>query len=156
MRIIDRDVVGAFIVSADDQMLLQRHLPGGLDPDVWRVVGGGIELGETGPEAVVREIGEEVGIDASDAEITQIGEPHGGQGEKKLETGEKVLVRMTFFDYLVRLPMTAADVQLNLGVEIAETNWFPINQPAPEGVTIAPSTLSTIRLLGLGLGGDVE
>ncbi|MBX6334015.1 NUDIX domain-containing protein [Candidatus Saccharibacteria bacterium] len=61
MRTIKRDVVGAFIFSSDNKILLGKSRKGGVYHGTWMVPGGGIEEGETMRDAVIREIREEVG-----------------------------------------------------------------------------------------------
>lgn len=67
MRTIQRDIVGAFIFSSDNKLLLGKSIKGGVYPDYWIVPGGGMEPDETKVEAVKRETLEETGIDISEA-----------------------------------------------------------------------------------------
>ena len=131
MRTIHRDIVGAFILSSDDQVLLGKTGAGGVYQDLWVVPGGGIETGETKLEAVVREVREEVGLNISDYDIEQLeGEPT-GQSEKTLKmTDETVIVEMTFYDFKVSIPKSAKDIKLSLDDDLAEAMFFPLNSLA--------------------------
>ena len=94
MRTIDRDIVGAFIFSKDDQILLGK---GGVYPGKWIVPGGGIEPGETKLAALKREILEETGIDISGDKVEALKEVLEGESQKTLrDSGERVLVKMRF------------------------------------------------------------
>ena len=57
-------VVGALLRRADRVLLVHRSPARRWYPDVWDVPGGHVELGEDPAAALVRELGEEVGIDA--------------------------------------------------------------------------------------------
>jgi len=61
--VVDRPSVQAVIYDADKgKMLLIRKHNSVRDELVWRLVKGGVAEGETGPEAIRREIAEEVGL----------------------------------------------------------------------------------------------
>ena len=70
-------VVAAMLVRADGQMLLQRRPAGRKHAGSWEFPGGKVEPGETGLEALARELYEELGIvmDADSATLV------GGAGE---------------------------------------------------------------------------
>lgn len=93
------------------------------------VPGGGAEPGETMLQAVIREIREEVGIDISAAKIEELSWVSTGQSEKVLrETGERVLVDMTFHDFKVQLSVKAANVALAFEDDLAIAQWFTMTE----------------------------
>lgn len=57
------DVVAA-IIEKDDNILLAQRPAHADQPGMWEFAGGKVEAGETQPEALVRELREELGIDA--------------------------------------------------------------------------------------------
>ncbi len=129
MRTIQRDIVGAFIFSSDNKLLLGKSIKGGVYPDCWIVPGGGIEPGETKIDAIIRETLEETGIDISEASIEQIEGVQSGQSEKVLrETDEKVLVEMKFYDFKVKIAETASAVTLTHEEDFIEAKWFSIDE----------------------------
>ena len=72
MRTIQRDIVGGFIFSADGKLLLGKNRKGGVYEGLFVVPGGGVDTGETKPQALRREMLEETGIDIATATVTSI------------------------------------------------------------------------------------
>jgi len=89
MRTIKRDVVGAFIFSSDNKILLGKSRKGGVYHGTWMVPGGGIEEGETMRDAVIREIREEVGVDISPFDIKLLDDPQTNQVKRYCATQTK-------------------------------------------------------------------
>lgn len=147
MRTIQRKIVGAFIFSNDNKLLLGKSVKGGVYPDCWIVPGGGVEPDETKVEAVKREILEETGIDISSAKIEQIEGALSGQSEKTLrETGEKVLVEMKFYNYKVMLNELAHSVTLKHEDDFIEAEWFGLGEL--KSLKLSPPTTTTLQKLG--------
>lgn len=57
------DVVAA-IIERDGKILLAQRPPHADQPGLWEFAGGKVEAGETQPEALIRELREELGIEA--------------------------------------------------------------------------------------------
>ncbi|WP_162838551.1 pyrimidine (deoxy)nucleoside triphosphate diphosphatase [Trabulsiella odontotermitis] len=57
------DVVAA-IIERDGKILLAQRPPHTDQPGLWEFAGGKVEAGETQPEALIRELREELGIEA--------------------------------------------------------------------------------------------
>ena len=147
MRTIHRDIVGGFVFSRDNYMLLIKSAQGGTFQGYWIVPGGGIEPGESKLEALQRELREEVDLDLTDAKIELIDHINGGESEKTLrDTGETVLVKMIFNDYLVRLPQNAADIHVQINEELAESAWIPVTDLP--STRLGEATLRTLKKLG--------
>ncbi|MBM3256724.1 MAG: NUDIX domain-containing protein [Candidatus Liptonbacteria bacterium] len=129
MRTIERDIVGAVIISKDGKVFLAKKTPktGGIySDDCWHVPGGGIEQGESKEVALVREVNEETGIDISSAKIEFIGEDR-GESEKTLrESGERVLVKMHFYNYKASLSKNSEEIEVKLNAEFSESRWATI------------------------------
>ncbi|HEY5668036.1 MAG TPA: NUDIX hydrolase [Candidatus Saccharimonadales bacterium] len=148
LRKIQRDIVGAFIFSSDDKLLLGKSIKGGVYPDCWIVPGGGVEPNETLLEALKRETLEETGIDITDALIEQIEGELSGQSEKTLrDTSEKVLVEMTFYNFKVTLPEPADSVKLIHEDDFVEAEWF--NSDELSGIKLSQPTITTLQRMGL-------
>ncbi|MFZ5746721.1 MAG: (deoxy)nucleoside triphosphate pyrophosphohydrolase [Pseudomonadota bacterium] len=60
-------VVAAALVDSDGRVLVQRRPPGKAMAGLWEFPGGKVEPGETPEAALVRELGEELGIDVEAA-----------------------------------------------------------------------------------------
>lgn len=148
MRTIERDIVGAFIFSSDEQLLLGKNIEGGVYQDKWLVPGGGINPGEPPRDALTREVREEVGIDIADARITPLEGVSYGQSEKRLrDTGEVVTVKMTFHDFVVRLLTDAKNTRINTDDDLSHAQWFAIEELG--SLELAPGTSNTLKRLGL-------
>jgi len=61
------DVVAA-IIEKDDNILLAQRPSHADQPGMWEFAGGKVEAGETQPEALIRELREELGIEAQPAQ----------------------------------------------------------------------------------------
>jgi 8-oxo-dGTP pyrophosphatase MutT (NUDIX family) len=146
MRAIERDIVGAFIFSADNKVLLGHNKKGGVYQNQLIVPGGGIEDNESKLDALKRETLEETGIDISDATITEIDGVSVGESEKTLrDTGEQVIVKMRFHDFQIQLRSNADDTELSFEDDYAEAMWY-----TPEQLTateIGPATKATLQKL---------
>jgi 8-oxo-dGTP pyrophosphatase MutT (NUDIX family) len=146
MRIIERDIVGAFIFSSDNKVLLGHNKKGGVYQDQLIVPGGGIETGELKEDALAREVLEETGIDISDAQIVQVNGSSMGESEKILrDSGERVLVKMSFYDFQVTLGHIAADVVLKFEDDYSDARWYESSELTH--LPIGPATKLTLEKL---------
>jgi nucleoside triphosphatase len=147
MRTIHRDIVGAFIFSSDNCILLGRSYAGGVYKGQWFVPGGGIEPGESRRQALIREMKEETGLDISSEEIEALPFQSAGESTKTLrDSGETVLVKMTFHDFAVRFTRPAAELELRLEDDLAEAKW--IKTADLSKYFLSPSTANTLQRLG--------
>lgn len=146
MKTIHRDIVGAFIVSADEKMLLGHNKKGGVYQGVLVIPGGGIEEGETKIEALAREIWEEVKIDIASADIKELGESSGESEKYIKELGEVALVKMTFFDYEVRLVQPANEIEAVSEDDFEFVGWFPLSEL--NSLHLGPATRATLARVG--------
>lgn len=148
MRTIQRDIVGAFIFSNDNHVLLGKNRKGGVYQDQWVIPGGGIDKGETKLEAVKREVMQEVGLDIGGTTVSLIDEVLTGQSKKTLkETGETVLVDMTFYSYKVEYDMPADSIEVRLNDDLGMATWIALDDIA--GRSYAPGVEKVLKHLGL-------
>ena len=147
MRKIHREIVGAFIFSKDNNVLLGKSRKGGVYKDCWIVPGGGIELDETKIDAVKREVLEEVGIDIDDCSIELLKKVLSGESEKVLaESSEHVLVEMTFYNFVIRIGKNASEIVVSCDDDIVEAKWFSITELAM--LRMSPPTREPFQDLG--------
>ena len=148
MRTIHRDIVGAFIFSADGKLLLGQNRSGGVYRGRMVPPGGGVEEGETLEQALIREVSEETAIGIDDASVERLHPDLTGQSPKVLrETGEEVIVDMTFHDFKIVLPLNASDVQFSDDDDFTAMQWL-----APDEIDrydYSPATTERLKDIGL-------
>mgnify|MGYP003427770306 CR=1 FL=1 len=127
MRTIERNIVGTFLISSDAKILLGQSVKGGVYQGVWCVPGGGIEPDETNLEAARRETLEEANVDILDESIELDTFPSYGQSQKTLpESGEQVLVKMNFINYIVRFQRPSKDIPFEDGDDLMNLKWHSL------------------------------
>ena len=146
LRQIERDIVGAVIVSADGKILLGKNRAGGVYEGMLTVPGGGIEPGEDAAAALHREVLEETGIDLTHATVKQVATTTGGSEKTLPDTGERVWAAMTFHNYVVRLDAPASDVTLAAGSDFAQASWFTRHELASQ--QLAPTVAQLLATCG--------
>lgn len=147
MRTIHRDIVGGFIFSKDGKFLLGKNRKGGVYEGQYVVPGGGVDENETKEIALRREMLEETGIDIKEAKVTHI-LTSSGEHEKTLrDTGERVLVKMDFFNYRIDLIQNAVEVNAKTEDDWNEAKWFEIDEL--ENINMSEPTRNTLIAIGL-------
>ena len=146
LRQIERDIVGAVIVSADGKLLLGKNQAGGVYEGMLTVPGGGIEPGEDATAALHREVLEETGIDLTHATVKQVATTTGGAEKTLPDTGERVWAAMTFHNYVVTLDVPASDVTLAAGSDFAQARWFTRHELASQ--QLAPTVAQLLATRG--------
>lgn len=124
LREISRHIVGGLLISADGKVLLGENRQGGVFGGMLVVPGGGIDEGETEEQALRREMLEEIGIDIAGAEIRKVNVGTGSSEKTLRETGERVLVRMQFHDYVVQFASPASELTPKVEDDFCWAQWF--------------------------------
>ena len=105
--------VGAIAIDEDDLLLIRRGR--GVAAGFWSVPGGRVEEGETLAEAVVRELGEETGIEGVCGELVGV--------EEVLAEGFHFVILDYAVSVLERIEPVAGD-------DAAEAAWVPLSDVA--------------------------
>ena len=151
MRTINRTIVAANIWSSDAKIFMALDNPkhGGVYSGCWKIPGGGLEEGESLIEGVIRETKEEIGLDISTFPIELIDDTMTGESEKTLkDTGERVIVKMRFYEYKIVLDKPADEILINLdNKEFAEYKWFTV--PELKTIKLSPPSIEILTKLGL-------
>jgi len=148
MRTITRDIVGGILYSNDGHILLGKNVTGGVHEGLWVIPGGGIDEGETKETAVQREILEEVGIDISNAKMELLPDVLNGESEKTLrDTGERVIVSMTFNDFKVFIDKPATEIPIILEDDFGYAEWVPLGELSSK--QYSPTVKQRFKLLNL-------
>lgn len=145
MKTVTRNIVGAFIFSKDGQLLLGKNLPGGVYEGFWTIPAGGVEEDEINDEALYREVLEEVGVDIRNANIDKLDSKLGESNATDKETGERIIIKMSFNDYKVTLSDFADDISITSGDDFSKARWFRLDEL--KDLEIAPPARKVIESL---------
>ena len=117
--------MGIVIESQEGKFLFGKRISSQSYGDMWVVVGGGVEKGEREEAAIRREVLEETGIDLSKNKIIKVFGDLKGETEKTLRTGERVLCKMDFTDFRVKLTDESNKIKCTFDpMEFSEIRWF--------------------------------
>lgn len=148
MRTIQREIAGGLLFSNDGYVLIGKNVKGGVYEDLWVIPGGGIDEGESKHDAMKREILEEVGVDVTDARIEFIDFSQSGITEKTLrDTGERVLVDMTFYNFKVMIDRPAREIPIMLEDDFGHAEWVLIKELSNK--SYSPSVEALFKHLSL-------
>jgi len=113
----------------------------------WVIFGGGIDEGENQQTALGREILEETGIDISQYPVTLVHESAGESNKILKGTGERVHVKMKFFDYKVVLnDKDCNDIKVTISEEHTAYKWAEISEL--KNLKISPPSIELFKKLG--------
>ncbi len=146
MRTIKRDIVGGFFFSKDNKVLLGKNRKGGVYEGSYVVPGGGVDEGETKEQALEREMLEETGIDITEGTIERVNIATGEHEKTLQDTGERVFVEMTFYDYRVLLKENAHDIAVIAEDDWAEPRWFTAEELVNQ--KLSDPTRRTLQVIG--------
>jgi 8-oxo-dGTP pyrophosphatase MutT (NUDIX family) len=147
MRIIHRDIAGGFIFSKDGKFLLGKNRKGGVYEGSFVVPGGGVDEGETKEGALHREMLEETGIDINKATVKQLFQSSGEHEKTLRDTGERVFVKMNFYNYRIDLNQNADEVVLKTEDDWYLPQWFAIDEL--KDVDLSEPTRNTLIATGI-------
>jgi len=149
MREIQRDIVSALIFAKDGRLFqgMKDSRKGGVYSDCWHIPGGGVEPGESKEHALIREIKEEAGIDASGYKITLVDDEGRGESNKTLENGENVVCKMRFFVYKVEISdKNSGEIKISLDDDLVQYRWTDPKELS--SLKLTPPSIELFKKLG--------
>jgi len=131
--------VGAVILDSDGRILLVKHVPkrGDFWGGKWMVPGGGLELGETLEEGVVREIEEETNLTV---EVVK----HVSTLDRIVREGDEVKLHVVYLDFLAR-PVGG---ELHPSSDVGAARWFSRDEIAANWGEIHVDTGRLLEKIG--------
>ena len=142
-----RRAVRVLLVDEHERLLLLQDSDLGLEPVVhwWVTPGGGVDPGETDPEAVVRELHEETGLEVGEGDLV------GPLFERLAVHGysDKVVDQTEVF-YLVRVPAFEVDTSRHTTEEqltVVELRWWSAEELAATQDDVWPRDLGAVLAL---------
>ena len=147
MRTIHRDIVGGFIISKDGKLLLGKNRKGGVYEGSFVVPGGGVDDGETKKAALRREMLEEKGIDINNANIMPLYQSSGEHEKTLRDTGERVFVKMDFYNYRIDLSQKADEVITKTEDDWYKPRWFLVEEL--KNANLSEPTRNTLIATGI-------
>ena len=148
MRVINREIVSAIIISNDNKLLMGRKNPksGGVYSDCWHIPGGGVDEDESRLDALQREV-LEVGIDISPAQVILVDDKGIGEAKKTLnDTNETVLCKMKFNVYEVKISANAEETSVTPKDDLIMLKWVEVTKL--KRYKLAPPSVSLFKRLG--------
>ena len=133
--------VGAVILDGDGRILLVKHVPrkGDFWGGQWMVPGGGLELGETLEEGVIRELEEETNLKV---EVLS----HVSTLDRIVREGDEVKIHVVYVDFLVR-PVNG---ELRPSSDVGAARWFSRDEIETHWDEIHVDTRRLLEKIGLG------
>jgi 8-oxo-dGTP diphosphatase len=129
-------LVAAAVVVEDARVLLTRRKPGTHLAGAWEFPGGKVEPGEDPRAALVRELGEELGIDVSVGEIVDVtfhryggessAQPGGKDGMDRVDRAQEKAVLLLFFE-ATRAPHSPEP----RAIDVAAVRWASAGELDP-------------------------
>lgn len=127
-------------------MLLGKNRQGGVYEGSYVVPGSGVDEGESQYQALRREMQEETSIDITTGKITQVNTSTGEHEKTLRDTGERVHVNMTFYDYSILLPQDADSVVVCAEDDWTSPRWFTADELTTENIGLP--TCRTLQKIG--------
>ena len=127
-------------------MLLGKNRQGGVYEGSYVVPGGGVDEGESQYQALRREMQEETSIDITTGKITQVNTSTGEHEKTLRDTGERVHVNMTFYDYSIALPQDADSIVVRAEDDRTSPCWVTADELATENIGLP--TCRTLQKIG--------
>ena len=147
MRTIHRDIVGGFIFSKDGKLLLGKNRKGGVYEGSFLPPGGGIDEGEAKEIALHREMPEETGINTNNATVTLLDQSSGEHEKTLRDTGERVFVKMDFYNYRIDLSQNADEVITKTEDDWYQPRWFLVEEL--KNANLSEPTRNTLIATGI-------
>lgn len=122
------------------ELLLVQLAPWAPDAGRWALPGGGLEWGEHPEHAVVREVGEETGLEASVIELA------GLYSNSYPRTEDNPVDSLHFISLIYRVKVSGGELRDEVDGTTVTAAWWPLDAVAT--LPLAPFTEHAVGLLG--------
>lgn len=138
-----RQRVGAYaVVLRDDQILLSRLAPSISAEELWTLPGGGLDHGEDPRIAVLREIREETGLDATVSDLARVYSAHIPSAWRDGRRVDAHALRIVYDGWV---PVDAPEPRvLEVNGSTVEAAWHPVAGVLGGAVPVAPLVLEAL------------
>lgn len=138
-----RQRVGAYaVILRADQILLSRLAPSISAEELWTLPGGGLDHGEDPRDAVVREVREETGLDATVSDLARVYSAHIPAAWRDGRRVDAHALRIVYDGWV---PIDAPDPRvLEVNGSTVEAAWHPVAGVVDGSVPVAPMVLESL------------
>ena len=138
-----RQRVGAYAVILRDDLILLSRLASHISADeLWTLPGGGLDHGEDPRDAVLREIREETGLEASVGETARVYSAHAPAAWRDGRRVDAHALRIVYDGWVA--PDAPEPRVVEVGGSTVEAAWHPVAEVLDGTVPVAPLVLDAL------------
>lgn len=130
------------VILRDDRILLSRLSPSITDAELWTLPGGGLDHGEDPRDAVIREVHEETGLDATVGETARVYSAHLPAAWREGRRVDAHALRIVYDGWV---PVDAPEPRVvEVGGSTEEAAWHPVRDVLEGRVPVSPLVMEAL------------